>query len=161
MCLSTMYGPQQRSLGKPSILKILSPAPSQARISHRAYRIVTHQESSMASLMGVWKHLSNAVVVQLVPPLLAEGGTRTGRGKEVLAGWKDYRSSKLSGSLTIKIRLLNSKSTKMLKNQALLVKYQRDHREPTWLRVKNRAGDDINKDGNIDCLPFCQISLWR
>ena len=47
----------------------------------------------------------------------------------------------------------------MLKNQALLVKYQRDHREPTWLRVKNRAGDDINKDGNIDCLPFCQISL--
>lgn len=30
------------------------------------------------------------------------------------------------------------------------MKYQRDHRQPTWLSVKNRAADDINQDDNTD-----------
>lgn len=30
------------------------------------------------------------------------------------------------------------------------MKYQRDLRQPTWFRVKNRGADDINLDDNID-----------
>ena len=43
----------------------------------------------------------------------------------------------------------------MLQNQALLVKYQSNHRQPMRRRVKNREAHDINKDGNGDSVSHC------
>lgn len=89
-------------------------------LTHRACWLVTRQGLSMAPLPVFEKHLSNAVVVQLVPPLLAEpieeGGTEERREKGALAGRQDSSSPKLSGILATQIQshLTNSKSPEML-----------------------------------------------
>lgn len=105
--------------------------------------------------------------MQLTPPPLAEpteeGRTEERSGKGALAGWEDSRSPKLWGLLHTQIRPTQS-HLKCCTIKALLVKYQRDHRQPTWFRVKNRAADDINQDDNTDSashFPKCHFDVRK
>ena len=103
----------------------------------------------------------------MAPPLLAEptdeGRTEERSGKGALTGWEDSRPPKLSELLTTQIRLTQS-HPKCCRIKALPVKYERDHRQPAWFRVKNRAADDIYQDDNADSashFPKCHFDVRK